>query len=164
MNRLISNLILGFFILVLVVVYSVVKQPAIYSLTTPAVKDGGRQAVLPNGAVINVAVADDESERIQGLSGVEKLPEDEGMLLAFPYAGQHGIWMKEMNFPIDILWLDEDGRVVNVVEHAPVPEEEKADSELVIYHNDEPAKYVLELAAGMARNAGIDVGARITLS
>ena len=164
MNRLVSNLILGFFILALVVVYGVAKQPAIYSLTAPAVKDGGRQAVLPNGVVLNVAVADSEDERIQGLSGIENLSRDEGMLFIFPYSGQHGIWMKDMNFPIDILWLDEDGRVVDVVENVPVPPEGETDGSLPIYHNDDPAKYVLEAVAGTARGAGVEVGERVVLS
>ncbi len=164
MNRFVSNLILGFFILVLVVVYGVVKQPAIYSLTAPAVKNGDRQAVLPNGEVLNVAVADSEDERIQGLSGTDSLSQDEGMLFIFPYAGQHGIWMKNMNFPIDILWLDEDGKVVDVAENVPVPPEGETDGSLLIYHNDDPAKYVLEVTAGIAQGAGVEVGERVILS
>ena len=84
MNRFVSNLILGFFVLALVVVYGVAKQPAIYSLTTPAAKEGGRQVILPDGKVLNVVVADNEQEQVQGLSGKEDLPVDEGMLFIFP--------------------------------------------------------------------------------
>ncbi len=164
MNRLVSNLILGFFVLALVAVYGVAKQPAVYSLTTPAVKEGGLQVVLPDGKVLDVVVADNEQEQVQGLSGKENLPADEGMLFVFPYAGQHGIWMKDMKFPIDILWLNEDGLVVNIVQNAPVPEEGKEENGLLVYNNVEPAKYVLEVAAGTAETSGIKMGKKIVLS
>lgn len=162
MNRFVSNLILGIFILALVVVYGVAKQPAIYSLTSPAVREGERQAVLPDGSILNVAVADSEGERIQGLSGIQQLSRDEGMLFVFPYSGQHGIWMEDMNFALDILWLDEEGTVVDMIESAPVPSAD--DEKLPIYHNVDPAKYVLEAAAGTVRTAGIEVGERVILS
>lgn len=164
MNRFVSNLILGFFILVLVVVYGIVKQPAIYSLTTPAAKDAMRQAVMPNGKVLDVTVADSEEERVQGLSGQESLPSNEGMLFIFPDTGQHGIWMKGMNFPIDILWLSEEGKIVNVVEDAPVPNSDSGSADIPIYNNAEPAKYVLETAAGTAETCDVEVGKKIVLS
>lgn len=169
MNRLASNLILGFFVIVLVVVYGTFKQPSLLSIQMPSenvvnepTEFVDTKITLPNGQTINAIVATSVEDRQQGLSGVESLASDAGMLFVFPDAGQHGIWMKEMNFPLDIVWLDETGRVVHVVEEAPV--HDSLDGELPVYQSELPAKYVLEVTAGMADEAGIEVGDTITLS
>ncbi|MDD5606124.1 MAG: DUF192 domain-containing protein [Patescibacteria group bacterium] len=177
MKRLASNIVLGLFVLVLVTLYGISKQPSVYSFLplindeqTTTQKDAvtnsstdvtqmfDREVALPNGDTINVAVADNPVERIQGLSGLTGLEEDEGMLFIFDETGKHGIWMKNMNFAIDILWLDETGRVVHVVNQAPVSQD---DLDLLVYQNDEPAKYVLEVPAGVAEAKDLEVGAQV---
>jgi len=171
MNRFVSNLILGFFVVVLVIAYGVFKQPPTLFSLPPSTDDGETEQVtadiadtiitLPNGQTINTIVATSLEDRQQGLSGVESLADDAGMLFVFPNIGQHGIWMRDMKFPLDIVWLDETGKVIHVVEKAPVQEE---GEELLVYQSELPAKYVLEVTAGMAKSAGIEVGDTITLS
>ncbi len=171
MNRLISNLILGFFVIVLIVAYGVFKQPSTFSLSLPvnegttkptATNATDTKITLPNGEIINVIVATSLEDRKQGLSGVDLLADDVGMLFVFPNLGQHNIWMQEMNFPLDIVWLDETGKVVYVVEDAPPPDD--VSGELPVYQSELPAKYVLEMTAGKAESAGIEVGDTIVLS
>lgn len=61
--------------------------------------------VILGDTTVIVEIADDVLERSRGLSGRESLPENQGMLFVFGNADFHGIWMKEMFFPIDIVWI-----------------------------------------------------------
>jgi uncharacterized membrane protein (UPF0127 family) len=65
---------------------------------------------------VEASVADNLPERIQGLSGTPFLPENVVKLFVFGAPGSHSIWMKDMNYPLDILWLDEEGLVVHIEE------------------------------------------------
>ena len=98
-------------------------------------------------------LADTEATRIQGLSGVEKLKLDGGLLMAFDSVDTHGIWMKDMKFPLDLIWLSSDKKVVYIVKNAP-PENPAS----TVFSAKEPAKYVLELPAGSVDKAGIRTG------
>mgnify|MGYP006294767647 CR=1 FL=1 len=83
-----------------------------------------------------------QEERIRGLSGRKRLGSNSGMLFLFPTSDYHAIWMKEMNFAIDIVWLDADYKVVNIVQEA-TPESYPAT-----FRPEVPARYVIELPAG----------------
>ena len=110
-----------------------------------------------NGTVVQVEVADTQEERIQGLSGREKLGENTGMLFVFEREGTWGIWMKEMRFSIDILWADEQGRVVTI-ENSISPETYPK-----VFYSTAPARSVLELPAGFADTHGIAEGMQVVL-
>lgn len=106
---------------------------------------------------LNVEVADTDTERERGLSYKKSMNEDEGMLFIFDKTGKYGFWMKDMNFSLDILWLDEDGHVVYDADNVP-PETYPG-----ILMNDAPAKYVLELNAGEAEKYGIYLGTKLEI-
>ncbi len=166
MNRFVSNLILGFFVLALMAVYGFAKQPTVYSMLTKEnqpenTKEDVRRVILPNGTTITAQVAMTGEERSRGLAGVEQLASDAGMLFVFEQSGTHSMWMKGMKTPIDMIWLDEDGKVVYLVTNVPVPAE--GDIGFPIYQSDVPARYVLELAAGTVDQAGIVEGQEIKL-
>ena len=59
------------------------------------------------GKTLQVDLALTDEEKARGLSGRESLDEDEGMLFVFDVPGNYGFWMKDMNFAIDIIWLNE---------------------------------------------------------
>lgn len=167
MNRLVSNLILGFFVLALIAVYGFAKQPTVYSTLTSkgqtvAQTENTRRIILPNGTTVTAQLATTEEEQRRGLAGVEQLAGDQGMLFVFAQPGTHSMWMQGMKTPIDIVWLDDKGQVVHLINRAPVPTEGQVD--LPTYTNDEPARYVLELAAGTAEESGIEKGKEIRLS
>lgn len=103
--------------------------------------------------IYSLWVANTESERIQGLSGVKALDPNGGLLMDFGFDGQHGIWMKDMNFPLDLVWLDKDKKVIYVVMNAQVEEPART-----IYQPKDNARYVIELPAGSAKKAGIKTG------
>lgn len=103
--------------------------------------------------VYSLWLADNDITRVQGLSDVEKLHLNGGLLMAFDTNGTHGIWMKDMNFPIDIIWLNSEKKVVYIVMNAP-PENPSS----TVYVPRDPARYVLELPAGSVKAAGIRTG------
>jgi hypothetical protein len=104
------------------------------------------------GQTFAVRVADTPEKRQQGLSGTEPLGSNQGMLFVFETEDYHGIWMKDMNYPIDIIWLGMDKTVVSVsrnVSPGTYPE---------TFRPSEPARYVLELPAGAAQEHAITTG------
>jgi uncharacterized membrane protein (UPF0127 family) len=114
------------------------------------------------GAAVNIALADTPGERILGLSGQESLGAGEGLLFEFPESERHGIWMRDMNFAIDIVWLDRELRVVDIKEDAR-PTSFRSENDAVIFKPRVRALYVLELPSGFAREGGIRVGDKFLL-
>ena len=104
-------------------------------------------------AAYSLWLADSDGSRAHGLSDVEKIQPNGGLLMAFPKSDTHGIWMKDMNFPIDIVWLDSAKKVVYIVKNAP-PE----NPAITVYTPKDPALYVIELPAGSVQKAGIKTG------
>ena len=118
-----------------------------------------KMRIRKNGKIIceNIELAESYTERVKGLSG-RKQPGSDGMLMVFPSEAKHTIWMPNMKFPIDIVFIggDKGGkRVVDIRENArPLSFNPKTWR---IYRPKERAKYVLELPAGSAKNK-ISVG------
>ncbi|MDA1036012.1 MAG: DUF192 domain-containing protein [Chloroflexi bacterium] len=102
-----------------------------------------------------VDIADDASERAQGLSGRESLDSDSGMWFVREREMIGSFWMRGMKFPIDIIWIGSDLRVVDITHSAPVPPPGAADAELPRYSPQAPAAFVLEINAGLAQRLGI---------
>lgn len=101
--------------------------------------------------LIQAEVADDEAERTLGLSGRSSLSAGRAILFVFDKPGIHGIWMKDMKFAVDIVWLDSNKKVV-AVEPRALPE-----SYPKIFSPDEESLFVIELAQGRASELGIKV-------
>ena len=112
---------------------------------------------LPSGKVLTVEVMVEDADRQMGLMFRPSLPEDRGMLFVFGELDFHGIWMKNCKFPIDIVWLDEEKKVVHVAESVPPC---KADP-CPVYNPMRRASYVIELSAGQARREKAVVGAAV---
>ncbi len=102
--------------------------------------------------IFRTKLALDENARTKGLSGVKQIDADEALLMAFPSEGKWSIWMKDMLFPIDIVWLNKDKKVIYIVKNAS-PE----DSISLSHEPTSPAKYVVELPAGTVDNKAISV-------
>lgn len=89
----------------------------------------------------------------KGLSGSHALRENEAMLFIYDRDDKWGIWMKDMNYPIDIVWLDKDKKVVYIVKNAP-PESYPFES----FTPKQDARYVVELPAGTVHKKTITIG------
>ena len=100
-----------------------------------------------NGFNISMAIASTDEQRIRGLSGVEKLNENEGMLFLFDKPSKQGFWMNKMNFPIDIIWLDSNNKVVHIEKQL---EPCKLFLACPVYNSQVDSIYVIELRSGFA--------------
>ena len=147
---------LSFFLAILLgtFLYSLTLLPALdYPITT----NSDTSILNFNGEEIRVTLAVSPSARTKGLSGRLGLAEGTGMLFIFERAGNHGIWMKEMNFPIDILWLDEELRVVHIKERA------EPSSYPETFRPSLPARYVLEVPAGFVKEKTVILGSQFSV-
>ncbi len=118
--------------------------------------------VCVNAEAFVVEVADDATEREIGLSGRDSLGKMQGMWFAYPVAGEPSFWMRDMQFAIDIVWVDAELRVVSVTHEAPAPIDGAPLDLLPRYSPDEPVMYVLEINAGLAHDLGIEEGALVS--
>lgn len=103
-------------------------------------------------------VAKNDAARTEGLSGTENLPSDEVMLFVFESDSRWGIWMKDMQYSIDVVWLDESKKVVDMalgVTPSSYPR---------VYTPKKDARYVLEFAAGTVRQQSIREGQHAVFS
>ncbi len=105
-------------------------------------------------AGVNVlsSVARTWPDRIKGLSGTPYLPENVVKLFVFDSVGYPSIWMKDMNYSIDIIWVNEKNKIVHIVEEA------SPDSYPTSFTTDAPALYVIETASGFVAKNNIKVG------
>lgn len=107
------------------------------------------------GAPFKAIVRDTPTTRAMGLSGRESLKENDAMLFAFPNVGTWGIWMKDMKFSIDILWLDRDRAIVHIEKNV------SPESYPTIFFPKSESLYVIELGAGIVDKIGASVGDKI---
>ena len=108
----------------------------------------------------NVILAQTQNEREQGLMNIESMSENEGMLFLFAREAKHAIWMKNMYFPIDIIWLDQDYQVVYIEKNAPVCQSDPCPR----YLPEENAFFVLEINAGVTDKLNIIKGDKMTVN
>lgn len=104
------------------------------------------------GQVLTLKVADTPKLQKKGLSGSKPLTLNDGMIFVFPKPEKYYFWMKDMTFPIDIIWLDESYKIISVEENA-TPE-----SYPKIFVSAEPAQFVVELKAGFYREHNLSIG------
>ena len=105
-----------------------------------------------NNVVLNIEVADTDEERTQGLSGREKLEEGTGMLFVFEKEGYYGIWMKDMKFSIDIIWLDKNKKIVQIEKNV------SPETYPRVFQPFNLNLYVLEVSVGFLSKNNIKIG------
>ncbi|MFH1398426.1 MAG: DUF192 domain-containing protein [Candidatus Omnitrophota bacterium] len=111
-----------------------------------------RQVCIRN-VCIQVEIVDSLEARSLGLMFRDKLGEKEGMLFIFEEKERHNFWMKNMRFPIDIIWINQDKVTVDI--HKNVP---PCTDECPSYTPQVNALYVLEVNAGFSDKNKIRVG------
>ncbi len=115
------------------------------------------QIKLPE-AVLDIEIAHTKEKLEMGLSNRTSIGEKEGMFFVFDVMGQYAFWMKDMRFPLDIVWISDEGRVVYLAENVEPKTYPKK-----IFKNEAYAKYVLEMKAGTARKYGLYLGTSVGL-
>jgi uncharacterized membrane protein (UPF0127 family) len=159
-NRLV---ILGFIAFVFIISYIIYGSVA-YGLSkitmyypgddgyTPPVRLRTIEVVCADKNIFKTYVANNESDREKGLSILKKINSDESMIFIFDTPMRYAFWMKDMKFPIDIVWLDENKKIVDIksdVSPRTYPEAFAPDSESL---------YVMEFKAGTSKKINIKIG------
>ncbi|MFH1973125.1 MAG: DUF192 domain-containing protein [Patescibacteria group bacterium] len=108
---------------------------------------------------LRMEIADTDASRMRGLSGRTSLAPEAAMLFVFGERGIYPFWMKEMRFPIDIVWIDGD-TVVDVTTLQPPEEGMNVPSNHIPFAM---ADRVLEVNAGLAESLGLTKGATVVL-
>jgi uncharacterized protein len=116
------------------------------------------QSVKIAGKILKVGLALTQKEQEQGLSGRNNLGEDEGMLFIFDHIDKYPFWMKDMKFPLDIIWISDDYHVVYIKENA-LPESYPES-----FSPSLDSKYVLEVNTGFSQKNNLKVGDEVNFS
>ena len=122
----------------------------------PGVKDGDTYTLIIGGTKKfqgECAVSPEALKK--GLSGRKRLPEGRGMLFLFPELKEHTMWMPDMNFPLDVIWLDEQFSIVHISYGLrPCEPDQTCPSVSSIYSS----MYAIEVVAGQAAEYGFRLG------
>lgn len=109
------------------------------------------------GAVFTAKIAKTDKDRAKGLGGTMYLAPDQAMLFIFPRADYWGIWMRDMHYPIDVLWLNEEHKIIHIEQMM------QPGSYPSVFRPDTQAMYVVELPAASVRDHKIKVGQLIDI-
>lgn len=115
-----------------------------------------QKIIYINGRQLTVEIADEPHEQSRGLSGRKFLEENDGMLFIFPQPDKHSFWMKDMKFPLDIIWIDEKLTIVDMAKNLS-PETFPAT-----FSPSSPVKYVIEINAGWSDKNNITIGDKVS--
>jgi uncharacterized membrane protein (UPF0127 family) len=112
------------------------------------------------GAVheFDVEVAENDEDRKQGLMYRKSMAQNQGMLFIFEKADIQYFWMKNTLLSLDIIFVDEGGKVVQVAHNAQPCFEKHCD----LYSSMKLARYVLEINGGLANSLGLKEGDTVT--
>lgn len=123
-----------------------------HMLTNAATQARNLHTIYLNGMPLRVFLAQTPSEREQGLGGRATTTPGDGMLFVFPEEDRHAIWMRNMRFAIDVLWISASGEVVDIkkaISPHTFPE---------IFEPKAAARFILELPAGLADSYNAEIG------
>lgn len=164
MNPLILRLFLGI-VATLTACVATIADPG------PPTPDQGRPSaanrqlvVVVHDTAFPVELALTPAQRAQGLSGRPNLAPGTGMLFILEEEAVHPFWMKNMRFPLDMVWVSAHCMVVDITLNAPPPAPGQTEADLPLFTPKFPARYVLELNAGEAPSTAIQVGDRVSFS
>ncbi len=137
---------------------SLLASATLLACACPRGAPSGPQVVVESGGkshVVAVEIADDDAKRQRGLMFRRELADDRGMIFVFDDEGEHSFWMKDTLIPLDMIFIDEGGRVTGIVARAqPLSLDPRTGG---------PSRYVLEVPAGWAARRGVKPGDRVRL-
>lgn len=126
-----------------------IDQP--YSTSTST-----RVSLTIHGKPLFIEIVSTQKSRERGLGGRTSMPADAGMLFVFPESDRYAFWMKDMHFPLDIIWIDHG----TVVDRATLDPPARASDPATTYTPTKPADRVLELNKGQADAYGLTIGTK----
>lgn len=146
--------ILGF-ILIAGSAYFFLKRPVPETVFEKVNTPMETSVITINNTEVEVEIASTTAEQKQGLSGRMFLKEGAGMLFIFTQGGEKGFWMKDMFFPIDIIWVDANTCILGIEKDV------SPDSYPRIFYSPTETLYVFEVNAGDSTRLGLQIGDKI---
>ncbi len=123
-----------------------------------------RGTVKLDNVVLEVQIADTDTQKTRGLMFQDILPFDQGMLFVWDEPGKHSIWMLNMQFSLDIIWIDENGNVVYIEKNIPPCKGALETATCQSYKGgDKDAQYVLEVTAGFVDKFNINTESKLEI-
>lgn len=123
-------------------------------------KNKNQGEVCFKGSCLNVELALTSQARERGLMFRENLDLDKGLLFVYEKEGEYSFWMKNVLFPLDIVWINENKEIVFISENTPPCSEDSCPS----IKPGKEAKYVLEINEGGSEKMGFVVGDKLEIS
>lgn len=105
-----------------------------------------------------IELAQTSEQLARGLSGRGSLAQGTGMLFVHDTEERYTFWMKDMRFPLDMLWIAADCTLADISAQVPPPEPDQSDRSLPLFSPDTQVLHVLEINAGVASSSGISIG------
>ncbi|MCV0392476.1 MAG: DUF192 domain-containing protein [Nitrosopumilus sp.] len=112
---------------------------------------------------LEVQIADTEPRRVRGLMFQDQLPYDQGMIFVFDQPGLYSLWMLNMQFPLDMIWFDDDGKVVHIETNITPCRTALEITTCQSIVPDNEATYVLEVTAGFVEQNNITKDSVLTI-
>jgi len=123
-----------------------------------------RGLVKIDGVTLQVQIADTKPLQTRGLMFQEKMPYDQGMLFVFEGEDVRSMWMLNMQFALDVIWIDEAGNVVHIEKDTqPCKSALETMGCTFTNGNERKAKYVLEVTAGFVDEFNISEGSKLEI-
>lgn len=110
---------------------------------------------------LTLEVADTSASREHGLMFRTLVPSGKGMIFVFGADGEQRFWMKNTLVPLDMIFVDADGKITSIAAHVPASTRVTPDDRVAV--REGKGKYVIELRAGEAERAGLHSGIRLDL-
>ena len=143
----------------LLIIVAILLSIAASSPVTAPTISGNQSTVTINQTTFKVDIADETREQRIGLSGRDNLAQDQGMLFLFPDKHIRNFWMPNMNFAIDLLWIDDNtiiGYEQNMLPATP-------DS-IITYKSPHPVDKVLEIPTGSINKFDFNIGDKVNIN
>ncbi len=104
--------------------------------------------IMIDDVPLQVQIADSEPRRIRGLMFQDQLPYDQGMIFVFEKPGLYSLWMLNMQFSLDMIWFDQEGKIVHIEKDVPPCKTALEITTCQSIVPDEDAVYILEVTSG----------------
>ena len=128
------------------------------------------QAEFPMGVIkidditLKVQISDTKPLQTRGLMFQEKLPYDQGMIFVFEDEGVRSMWMLNMQFALDVIWIGADGKVIHIERNAePCKSALETMACTFTNGNEKEAKYVLEVTSGFVDKFNITENSKLEI-
>jgi uncharacterized membrane protein (UPF0127 family) len=104
-----------------------------------------------NNCLYNVLIADNENLRQKGFMNIDYIPKNYGMLFVFDKPQIIGFWMKNVNIPLYILFIDENNKIIHT-DNMILQKNVNSDEDYIIYYINKPIKYAIEFNNNISKS------------